>query len=656
MDEVKKIRFNISDSTRSDKKVKEKKEDFSKLTEALNGGIVQDGDTIQIYSYKLNGKIKTTANENEKIAGKIYEQINRINLFNKNTPKELQKINSDNVLEIINEYDKISPNQTLLEAIIEKCSTDENAGKEYLVKPLIEQAKKSELENIGDLLDNLNNNAEIKETASRIIKQLNAAQRTSNTQRTEKTQDSADSEQPFPNELNPNDYTVESLKKRYPSDKYLVQESSYEGLTVRDKETQNLVIKVHKDSQGTYITKYDKEGREESFANYDKNNQLRFYDVKGERHYPIVDKIYDDIYARNAMGLPTTGKDIDKHIEMINPENVREVMSAYAKKSGGQGLIDAIMKEYGLPAQKRAELVSHITNAYIEYAESKGVYTDDIRDRITQNINYERRKVGPMNGKNIEENLELLDVRISKSSYTQEKIAPNGKIDADFAQGDVGDCWLLGSIKAAANHPEASKMLDDLVSVDANGNVIVELKGPGKKYIITQEELYGSNELATGDMDVRAIEIAVNKYFHDEYEHSWDPHKSNDIGEGGQSAMAFEVLFGKGGKNYVDESIYGNIYDILFTVNNSLIEKIKKGKAIAVASVTSVLKFTPLKEGVDENGQSVSIHENHAYSVVDADDTYVYLVNPWDTSKVIKMTHEDFKDTFNSVDVLDMTE
>ena len=139
MDEVKKIRFNISDSTRSDKKVKEKKEDFSKLTEALNGGIVQDGDTIQIYSYKLNGKIKTTANENEKIAGKIYEQINRINLFNKNTPKELQKINSDNVLEIINEYDKISPNQTLLEAIIEKCSTDENAGKEYLVKPLIER-------------------------------------------------------------------------------------------------------------------------------------------------------------------------------------------------------------------------------------------------------------------------------------------------------------------------------------------------------------------------------------------------------------------------------------------------------------------------------------------------------------------------------------
>ncbi len=651
MDEVKKIRFNISDSTRSDKKVKEKKEDFSKLTEALNGGIVQDGDTIQIYSYKLNGKIKTTANENEKIAGKIYEQINRINLFNKNTPKELQKINSDNVLEIINEYSKISPNQTLLEAIIEKCSTDENAGKEYLVKPLIEQAKKSELQNIIDL-NSINNNQQLTREFNVLIETLNSSQ----PKKTNAKQDSSASEQPFPYELNPNDYTVESLRKKYPPDRYVVNESSYEGLTVRDKTTQNLVIKVYKDSQGTYITKYNEKGKEESFANYDKNNQLRFYDVKGERHYPIVDKIYDDIYARNAMGLPTTGKDIDKHVAMITPDNVSEIIRQYAKKSGGQGLIDAIMKEYGLPAQKRAELVSHITNAYIEYAESKGVYTDDIRDRITQNINYERRKVGPMNGKNIEENLELLDVRISQSSYTQEKIAPNGKIDADFAQGGVGDCWLLGAIKAAANHPEASKMLDDLVSVDANGNVIVELKGPGKKYIITQEELYGSNELATGDMDVRAIEIAVNKYFHDEYEHSWDPHKRNDIGEGGQSAMAFEVLFGKGGKNYVDESIYGNIYDILFTVNNSLIEKIKKGKAIAVASVTSALKFTPLKEGVEENGKSVSINENHAYSVVDADDKYVYLVNPWDTSKVIKMTHEDFKDTFNSVDVLDMTE
>lgn len=652
MGEIKKINLNISDLKQSEKEIKDKKEDFTKLTEALNGGLVQGGDTIQIYSYRLDGMKMTTVNENEQIAGKLHEQINGISLKN-NTIKELKKITPENVLDVINEYDKMSPQKSLVDALFSEWGMDRNSIKTYLLKPLTEQAQKLGVENLSDL-NSLNSNAEIKETAGRLIKQLNAIQRTSNAQRTEATQDSADSEQPFPDELNPNDYTVESLRKKYPPDKYLVQESSYEGLTVRDKNTQNLVLKVHKDSQGTYITKYNEKGKEESFANYDQNNQLRFYDVKGERHYPIVDKIYDDIYARNAMGLPTTGKDIDKHVAMITPDNVSKTIRQYAKKSGGQGLIDAIMKEYGLPAQKRAELVSHITNAYIEYAKSKGVYTDDIQDRITQNINYERRKVGPMNGKNIEENLELLDVRITKSSYSQEKIAPNGKIDADFAQGGVGDCWLLGAIKAAANHPEASKMLDDLVSVDANGNVIVELKGPGKKYIITQEELYGSNELATGDMDARAIEIAVNKYFHDEYEHSWDPHKRNDIGEGGQSAMAFEVLFGKGGKNYVDESIYGNIYDILFTVNNSLIEKIKKGKAIAVASVTSALKFTPLKGGVDEKGESVDIVENHAYSVVDADDKYVYLVNPWDTSKVIKMTHEDFKDTFNSVDVLDM--
>ena len=651
MDEVKKIRFNISDSTRSDKKVKEKKEDFSKLTEALNGGIVQDGDTIQIYSYKLNGNIKTTANENEKIAGKIYEQINRINFFNTNTQKELQKINSDNVLEIINEYSKISPNQTLLEAIIEKCSTDENAGKEYLIKPLIEQAKKSELQKIIDL-NSINNNQQLTREFNVLIETLNSSQ----PKKTNAKQDSSASEQPFPDEINPEDYTLENFQKLYPSDRYLVQENSYEGLTVRDKQTQNLVIKVHKDSQGTYITKYDKEGKEENFANYDKNNQLRFYDFKYERHYPLVDKIYDDIYARNAMGLPTTGKNIDKHISMITPENVVDIVKVYKGKANGQTLIDAIMKEYGLPAQKRAELVSHITNAYIEYAESKGVYTDDIRDRITQNINYERRKVGPMNGKNIEENLELLDVRISNSSYTQEKIAPNGKIDADFAQGGVGDCWLLAAIKSAANNPQALNMLNDLISVDEKSNVIVELKGPGKKYIITPEEINGSTELATGDMDVRAIEIAVNKYLHNEYEHSWDPHKRNDIGEGGQSAMAFEILFGKGGKNYLEESGLGSIYNALFSVNSSLIEKIKNGKAIAVASVSSALKFTPLKEGVDENGNSISINENHAYSVVDADDKYVYLVNPWDTSKVIKMTHEDFKDTFNSVDVLDMTE
>ena len=34
---------------------------------------------------------------------------------------------------------------------------------------------------------------------------------------------------------------------------------------------------------------------------------------------------------------------------------------------------------------------------------------------------------------------------------------------------------------------------------------------------ITKEELLNSNELSTGDLDVRALEIAINRYIQDEH-------------------------------------------------------------------------------------------------------------------------------------------
>ena len=116
MGEIKKINLNISDLKQSEKEIKDKKEDFTKLTEALNGGLVQGGDTIQIYSYRLDGMKMTTANENEQIAGKLHEQINGISLKN-NTIKELKKITPENVLDVINEYDKMSPQKSLVDAL-----------------------------------------------------------------------------------------------------------------------------------------------------------------------------------------------------------------------------------------------------------------------------------------------------------------------------------------------------------------------------------------------------------------------------------------------------------------------------------------------------------------------------------------------------------
>lgn len=636
-----------------------------KLKAGLNGGkLLEKGDTIIIYPYKNPaGKIKSTTDLNEKTAYDIFNQIQGWSL-NSNTIKLLDKINEKNALQILDYYNGISPQESLSEAVLNEWGLDIDTVKKYICKPLVEQAKSMGLENIDDS-SYLNIKDEV--GIARFVKSLQGqmrafsdaqtktAQKAEQASAAEKTSHSAvyNEDNTPKTKVNPDDFSVEALKKVYPPDKYEINHSTYEGITIVDKSTGKIIRRIHHDRDFMTIEDYDEKGRSKYWGLYNLNGELQYYDLNGKRYFPLVDALYDDIYAKNALGLPTTGKTLEENVKKITPENILDILRAYEEKSDGESLVDAIMSERGLSPEKRAELVKYIKDVLVQYAKNKGVYTDDIDNRLDRNINYEKRKVGPMSGKHIDYLMKRLITRASCYSSPDNKPA-NGQIDGDFKQGQTGDCWLVAAIKAAADNPQARKMLDDLVSVDDKGNVTVHLKGVNKTYVITKEELEGANELSSGDMDVRAIEIAVNRYFEEEYEHSWNPHRKNDIDKGGQSQMAFQILFGKGGKSFLAESFWGSLYDALFNVNDSLIKKIKSGKAIVVVSVTEALKVSDLKDAYDADGDPVQLIGSHAYSVIDADEEYVYLVNPHDSSKVIKMRIEDFKDTFNSADVLEL--
>ena len=58
--------------------------------------------------------------------------------------------------------------------------------------------------------------------------------------------------------------------------------------------------------------------------------------------------------------------------------------------------------------------------------------------------------------------------------------------------------------------------MNDSVKVNSDGSVTVTLKGVNKIYTISKEELESNIQLSSGDGDVRALEIAVNKYFEEE--------------------------------------------------------------------------------------------------------------------------------------------
>ncbi len=221
----------------------------------------------------------------------------------------------------------------------------------------------------------------------------------------------------------------------------------------------------------------------------------------------------------------------------------------------------------------------------------------------------------------------------------------NGKIDNDFKQGETGDCWLLAAIAAMADTPEGQEKLNQMLSIDENDNITINLNNV-RKITVSKEELESNDKLASGDLDVRALEYAFIEYMGDSYnklvdifvdENKAESLKKDNPIEGGSVEAAFNILMG------------GNA--ISTSVDDELIQTIKEKDHYVVVG-TSDEKFV-YQRAFDENNNIVKLFNNHAYAAIDADDRYVYLKNPHDTSQTIKITHDDFKSAFKDAGLRD---
>ena len=206
----------------------------------------------------------------------------------------------------------------------------------------------------------------------------------------------------------------------------------------------------------------------------------------------------------------------------------------------------------------------------------------------------------------------------------------NGKIDNDFKQGQTGDCWLLAAIAAMAETPEGREKLNNMLSIDENNNITVNLNGI--KIMVSKEELEANDKLASGDLDVRAFEYAFREYLDDDLTKRL--HKESPI-DGGSTGKALNILLG-GGVVSTD-------------VNDDLINKIKEQKNYIVVATNE--KKIVHERAFDEDNNIVKLFNSHAYAAIGADDRYIYLKNPHDTSKTLKITHDDFKSAFDDAGV-----
>ena len=215
-----------------------------------------------------------------------------------------------------------------------------------------------------------------------------------------------------------------------------------------------------------------------------------------------------------------------------------------------------------------------------------------------------------------------LDSYISKDG--KEDLTPNGKIDKDFKQGQIGDCWLLSSIQSIKDKKGGNEYLNSLLQYDKKtGNVKVNLKGIGKSYTITPEDLKANNDFSTGDADVRAIEVAIEKHL----QNSNNAYKT--IKNGAPAELAMKMLIGNG-KSIGTPNTFQNY--------NS------KNKAYTVSfNSSSQYKYSGASLYNMNTNSYTKLLNNHAYSISGSDDNNVYLKNPWGTNDLLKIDRISFE-------------
>ena len=169
--------------------------------------------------------------------------------------------------------------------------------------------------------------------------------------------------------IDKDEFDINNLEKRYPKTMYNYSINNFTNeIIISDKSTQKKAISVCRDNKGFYVTQYNKNGDEEYFYNFSSNGVLKFYDTKLKnnqsiRQYPLVDAIYKDITARNKFGLPTTGRDLSKHVLYLNKDNIISLSEEYKKKYG-EDIVDAINGEIGLDSNTKKTLINHLRKCY----------------------------------------------------------------------------------------------------------------------------------------------------------------------------------------------------------------------------------------------------------------------------------------------------
>lgn len=383
------------------------------------------------------------------------------------------------------------------------------------------------------------------------------------------------------------------------------------------------------------------------------NKLLEAKDIDIEKISKLSYKIINKI-SRNKE-FPETGTQASEILSNNYDENYLLALG-YEKKNKGHNFYEDLISNEGISKSNRVKYLNKLVSGLQRFNNVNSINNYDLyygfKVAINEFLNAKNKKEESIAQEKLLDIIECTNSRFpARSSKIVGKV--NGKIDKDFSQGDTGDCWLLAAIKSISMKEKGQKVLNDSIKIDKNGDVTVTLKGGHKSYKFTQKEIAARTDLSLGDMDVRAIEMAVDQYIKDmgygdltNYRFSID---------GNHETFAYKLLLGtfsaydseekrkQENMMNINQFYSGQVNKIKF--DNKKIDSFNDKNKIFCVSTHTMKKDVKLSSDSDS---SVILTCNHAYSVVKSDKKFVYLINPWDSSKTFKITREQFIEFFDN--------
>ena len=252
-------------------------------------------------------------------------------------------------------------------------------------------------------------------------------------------------------------------------------------------------------------------------------------------------------------------------------------------------------------------------------------------------------------------------------------ISANGELDEPVKQGDTGDCWLLSQMNALNDTDYGKAAIKDAIQKNDDGTYTVNLKGVNESYTFTPDEIQtaiDSGKYADGDLDAPLLEMACEKHYDaardkeiarlesegyskDEIDKIVNGGEKSISGGNGGIGLAANIANKAEPGSYddrnlsnllgIDSEFYQPDLDDTDAADKALKLKAENGNKYA-ATISSNYDLET-KEELDGGGHEYSIKS--VDTDADGNITGVNVVNPWDNSKTIPLTYDEYKNMVN---------